>query len=129
MRAWYKNWEKRSPATLEEVWLKAIGARYRLNHSAGIICRWVELAREHLERRPGVKSLEAQLGYFPIFREPREGEGIPEHWIEFYFFEFEMEGNQARCLYEDWGALREAYLVNREGKWYIADSILLAVYP
>lgn len=130
MRAWYKNWEARSPATMEEVWLKAIGARHRLNHSAGIICHWLELAREHLERRPGVKSLEAQLGYFPVFRDPKENESIPEDWIErFHFFVIEIEGDKATCLYEDWGTLRKAYLVNRDGRWYIADSILLAVYP
>ena len=130
MRAWYKNWEKRGTPALKEVWQEAIGARRGLKGSSLAICHLVEIVWEKLERRPGMRSLEAQLGYFPVFRSPMKNEGIPEDWIErFHFFEFDIQGDKAMCLYSDWGTLRRAYLVNRGGKWYIADSILLAVYP
>ncbi len=130
MRAWYKNWENRGTPALEEVWQKAIVARCRLNNSSLVICHLVETVWEKIERRPGVKSLEAQLGYFPVLRSPMENEGIPEDWIErFRFLEFEIEGDKAMCLYDDWGALRRAYLVRKGERWYIADSILLAVHP
>jgi hypothetical protein len=129
VRAWYKNWEKRGTPTLKKIWQEAIGARRRLNGSSLAICRLVEIVCEKLERQPGVKSLEAQLGYFPVFRSPMENEGIPEDWMErFHFFEFEIDEDKAMCLYSDWGTLRRAYLVNKGGKWYIADNILLEVY-
>ncbi len=130
MRAWYKNWEERGTPALEEVWQKAMAARCRPNNSSLVICQLVETVWEKLERRPGVKSLEAQLGYFPVFRSPMEDEGIPENWIErSRFLEFKIEGDKAICLYDDWGTLRRTYLVSKGERWYIADSILLAVHP
>ncbi len=115
---------------MKKIWQEAIGVRSRFNGSSLAICRLVEIVWEKFDRQPGVKSLEAQLGYFPVFRSPVEGEGIPEDWIErFHFFEFEIDEDKAMCLYSDWGTLRKAYLVNNGRKWYIADSILLAVYP
>ena len=107
MRAWYKNWEKRGTPALEKVWQEATHA-----------CR------------PKLKSLEAQIGYFPTIRR-RMMESLPEGWEEkrFRFFEFEIQGDKAVCFYEDCGTLRRAYLVNKGGRWFIADSILLAAYP
>jgi len=130
MRAWYKNWEERGTPASKKVWQKAKVARPRLCPSSPASFRWLEMVLERLERQPGVASLEAELGYFPAFRTPMENEGIPGNWIErFHFFGFEIQGHQAICLYDDWGTLRKAYLVNVGGKWYIADNILLAVYP
>ena len=131
MRAWYKNWEKRGTPALEELyWQKAKVANPRLCPSSPANFTWLEMVWERFEGRPGVASLEAQLGYFPVFRSPMENEGIPDDWLErFHFFHFEIEGDKAMCLYSDWGTLRRAYLVNKGGRWYIADSILLRVHP
>lgn len=127
MRAWYKNWQKRGSPALMKIWQEAVVARPRFKSLP--VCCLVEVAWEKFDRRPGVKSLEAELGYFPVFRSPMEGEGIPEDWIErFRFFEIKLDGDVATCLYNDWATVRRAYLVNKGGKWYIADSILLEVY-
>lgn len=131
MRAWYRDWEKRGTLALEELyWQKAKVARPRLCPSSSANFRLLEIVWERLERWPGVASFEAQLGYFPVFRSPMENEAIPEDWMQsFRFLDFEIQGDKAMCLYDDWGTLRRAYLVNKGGRWYIADSILLAVHP
>jgi len=126
--AWYKNWERKGTPTLDEAWQQAKAAKCR--YSGSSLAIYVEIIREKLERQPGVKSLEAQLGYYPVFRSPMENESIPEDWIErFHFLKFEIEGDKAICLYDDWGTVRSAYLVYKEDKWYIADNILLQVHP
>lgn len=130
IRAWYKNWEKRGTPALEEVLQKAKVARPRLCPSSPANFHLLEMVWERLEGRPGVVSLEAQLGYFPVFRSPMENEGIPKDWLErFRFFDFEIQGDKAMCRYDDWGTVRRAYLVNKGGRWYIADSVLLRVHP
>lgn len=131
MRSWYKNWNRRGTPALEELYRRrAITARPRLCLSSPATFRWLEIRLERVEGQPGVASIEAQLGYFPLFRSPMKNEGIPEDWMQrFHFFQFEIQGEKATCLYNDWGTLRRAYLVRKAGKWYIADSVLLAVYP
>jgi len=49
-----------------------------------------------------------------------------EGWFRFY--DFDIRGDVAICLYDDGGSLRRAFLVKRTGKWYIADLVLLEVH-
>jgi hypothetical protein len=103
MIAWYKNWE-RGAKLLEETWEKA--------QKEGR-----EISREEL------MALEESLGFEPAFRRT---EPMPPGWENWFrFYEFNIQGDVAICLYDDGGSLRRAFLVKKDGKWYIADLVIL----
>jgi hypothetical protein len=106
MKAWYGNWE-RGAKLLEEAWERA--------------------QREGKEIGPEeLKRLEEELGFTPAFRRT---EPMPTGWENWFrFYEFEIHGDVAMCLYNDGGSLRRAFLVKKGGKWYIADLVLLEVH-
>lgn len=104
MRAWYRNWE-RGARLLEEMDRKA-----RAEGREGISPKELNEIRE-------------KLGYEPAFRRPGP---VPPEWEQwFVFYKFDIRGDIAMCLYDDGGVLRQAFLVKKDGKWYIADSIPL----
>jgi len=102
MKAWYKR-----AKLLEEAWEKA--------------------QREGREIGPEeLKALEEKLGFAPAFRRT---EPMPPGWESWFrFYDFEIRGDVAMCLYDDGGSLRQAFLVKKAGKWYIADLVLLKVH-
>ncbi|MBC7228124.1 MAG: hypothetical protein H5T61_13000 [Thermoflexales bacterium] len=104
MRAWYRNWE-RGALLLEGAERKA----------------WTE-GRKGISAEE-LNEIEEKLGYEPVFKRP---EPVPSGWEKwFVFYKFDIRGDVAMCLYDDGGVLRQAFLVMKEGKWYIADNIPL----
>lgn len=106
MKAWYRNWE-RGAERLEEAWERA--------------------QREDREIGPEeLRALEEELGFGPAFRRT---EPMPPGWEDWFrFYDFDIRGDVAMCLYDDGGSLRRAFLVKRAGQWYIADLVLLEVH-
>lgn len=106
MKAWYKNWE-RGAKLLEEAWEKA--------------------QREGKEIGPEeLKALDEKLGFVPAFRRT---EPMPPGWEDWFrFYDFDIRGDVAICVYDDGGVLQRAFLVKKAGKWYIADRVVLEVH-
>ncbi len=77
-------------------------------------------------RRNRYRSDKEELGYEPVHRRP---EPVPPEWETwFVFYKFDIRNDVATCLYDDGGTLRQAFLVKKGGKWYLADTILLWVH-
>ncbi len=107
MRAWYKN-RKRGAVLLEEAERKA-----------------------KAEGREGISAeefnaIKEKLGYEPVFRRP---EPMPPEWETwFVFYKFDIRGDVAMCLYDTGGTLEQAFLVRKDGKWYIASFVPIWVH-
>jgi len=106
MKAWYKNWE-RGATLLEEAWEKA--------------------QKEGKEIGPKeLRALEEKLGFAPAFRRT---EPMPPGWEDWFrFYDFDIRGDVAICLYDDGGVLQRAFLVKTAGQWYIADRVVVEVH-
>jgi len=77
-------------------------------------------------RRNRYRSDKEELGYEPVHRRP---EPVPPEWDTwFVFYKSDIRNDVATCLYDHGGTLRQAFLMKKGGKWYIADTILLWVH-
>ena len=100
-------------------WLKARYILYKGGVEALEAYERGEISREEL-RELEKKGIEA------IVKRPF----IPEGWEQwFHFYDFKIDGHMAECVYSSGMRIYRAYLVKRDGKWFIASMKIIGIPP